>query len=263
MIGHGRCCARRTRELPRMDELRRRLHLEEFALENIWLASGNARRPPAAAFADVPGPFPRVENARPDPPVDDLFRSERSENALRRCGDLDRRQNLSFGEVRERLCGATLDLGHFSSRLRFNWVRLDCQNDLYPSSQPATLCSGSGLTLYTRSRPTRRSATRRASRKTRRCFEIAGLLDRKSAASAPAFAGPARNRSRIARRVGSAMARKTSSEAFARCMICTRMVTYHSKRRPSTTLAQCEACPPLAVPRWRKDAHLTTYICDS
>src|SRR6266446_4634436 len=250
MIGNGRWRSWHTDALPRMNELCRRLHFQEFALQNIWLASGNAGRTPAAAFADVPGPFPRVENARSNPPVDNLIRSERSEYALRRCGDLDRGQNLSFGEVRERLCGASLDLGHFSSRLRFNWVRLDCQNDLYPSSHPATLCSGSGLTLYTRSRPTRRSATRRASRKTRRCFEIAGLLDRKSAASAPAFAGPARKRSRIARRVGSAMARKTSSEALARCMICTLMVTYHSKRRPSTTLAQCEACPPLAVPRW-------------
>src|SRR5713101_41764 len=228
MIGHGRCCARRTRELPRMHELCWRLHLQEFALENIWLASCNAGRTPTAAFADVSGPFPRVENTRPDPPVDNLVRSECSEYALRRCGDLDRGQNLPSGEVRERLCGATLDLCHFSSRLRFSWVRLDCQNDLYPSSQPATLCSGTGLTLYTRSRPTRRSTTRRASRKTRRCFDIAGLLDRKSAASAPAFAGPARNRSRIARRVGSEMARKTSSEAFARCIICTRMVTYHS-----------------------------------
>src|SRR5260221_357677 len=170
-IGHGRWRAWHTHALPCMHELCRRLHFQEFALQNIWLASCNAGRTPAAAFADVPGPFPRVENARPDPPVDDLFRSERSENALRRCGDLDRRQNLSFGEVRERLCGATLDLGHFSSRLRFNWVRLDCQNDLYPSSQPATLCSGRGLTLYPRSRPPRRSATRRASRKTRRWGE--------------------------------------------------------------------------------------------
>src|SRR5262245_53977013 len=39
---------------------------------------------------------------------------------------------------------------------------------------------------------------------------MAGRLDRKSAASAPALAGPARSRSRIARRVGSAMARNTS-----------------------------------------------------
>src|SRR6266849_10134266 len=234
MIGHGRWRPRHADELPRMHELCRRLHFQEFALENIWLASCNTRRTPMAAFADISRPFPCVENARPDPPVDNLFRSKRSEYALRRCSDLDRGQNLTLGEVRERPCGATLDLGHFSSRLRFNWVRLDCQNDRYPSSQPATLCSGRGLTLYTRSRPTRRSATRRASRKTRRCFEIAGLLDRKSAASAPAFAGPARKRSRIARRVGSAMARKTSSEALARCMICTLMVTYHSKRRPST-----------------------------
>src|SRR6266446_7374968 len=104
MIGHGRCCARRTRGVPRMHELRRRLHLQEFALENIWLASCNAGRTPAAAFADVSRPFPRIENAGPDPPVDDLFRSERSEYALRRRGDLDRGQNLTLGEVRERPC---------------------------------------------------------------------------------------------------------------------------------------------------------------
>src|SRR5260370_7414702 len=137
MIGHGRCRPRRTRELPRMHELCRRLHLQEFALENIWLASGNAGRTPAAAFADVSGPFPRVENARPDPPVDNLVRSERSEYALRRGGDLDRGQNLTLGEVRERPCSTTLDPDHFSSRLRFNWLSLDCHNDLYPSTQPA------------------------------------------------------------------------------------------------------------------------------
>src|SRR5882672_11638594 len=109
MIGHGRRRRWHIRALPRMHKLRRRLHIQEFALENIWLASGNAGRTPAAAFADISRPFPRVENARPDPPVDNLFRSERSEYALRRCGDLDRGQNLSFGEVREHLCGATLD----------------------------------------------------------------------------------------------------------------------------------------------------------
>src|SRR5260370_13557201 len=193
MAGHGGCRARPTRELPRMHELCRRLYLQEFALENIWLASCNAGRTPTAAFAAISRPFPRVEDARPNPPVDDLFRSERSKYALRRRGDLDRGQNLTLGEVRERPCGATLDLCHFSSRLRFNWVRLDCQNDLYPSSQPATLCSGSGLTLSTPSRPTRRSATRRASRKTPRCFEIAGLLNRKSAATPPPFPGPRPN----------------------------------------------------------------------
>src|SRR5467141_695915 len=82
MIGHGRWRAWHTHALPCMHELCRRLHFQEFALENIWLASCNAGRTPTAAFADVSGPFPRVENARPDPPVDDLVRSECSEYAL-------------------------------------------------------------------------------------------------------------------------------------------------------------------------------------
>src|SRR5260370_35010941 len=142
MAGHGGCRARPPRELPRMHELYRRLYLQEFALENIWLASGNAGRTPPAAFADISRQFPRVEDARPNPPVDDLFRSERSKYALRRRGDLDRGQNLALGEVRERPCGATLDLYHFSSRLRFNWVRLDVQSYQYHPAQPAALCSG-------------------------------------------------------------------------------------------------------------------------
>src|SRR5713101_4397041 len=120
MIDHGRWRPWHTYELPRMHELCRRPHFQEFALENIWLASCNTRRTPTAPFTDISRPFPGVENAGPDPPVDNLFRSKRSEYALRRCCDFDRGQNLPFGEVRERLCGATLDLGHFSSRLRFN-----------------------------------------------------------------------------------------------------------------------------------------------
>src|SRR5258708_20238561 len=114
MIGHGRCRARPTRELPRMHEHCWRLHLQEFALQNIWLASCNAGRTPAAAFADISRPFPRVENARPDPPVDNLFRSERSEYALGRGGDLDRGQNLTLAQVRDPPCVPPLNPAHFS-----------------------------------------------------------------------------------------------------------------------------------------------------
>src|SRR3954466_7891390 len=53
----------------------------------------------------------------------------------------------------------------------------------------------------------------------RRCLEIAGRLCSKSAASALTARPPAPRRSRIARRVGSAMAPKTSAWARARCMI--------------------------------------------
>src|SRR5260370_7168729 len=114
MIGHGRCRARPTRELPRMHEHCWRLHLQEFALQNIWLASCNAGRIPAAAFADISRPFPRVEDARPNPPVDDLFRSERSKYALRRRGDLDRGQNLTLAQSRTPPCAPTSVLSHFS-----------------------------------------------------------------------------------------------------------------------------------------------------
>src|SRR5437868_6619630 len=81
---------------------------------------------------------------------------------------------------------------------------------------------------------------RRAWRSTRRCLEMAGRLDLKFAAKAPALAGPARNRSRIARRVGSAMARNTSVLAFAGRIIRIQLVTYHGAWRAST--------------RWRRNA---------
>src|SRR5258706_12883638 len=127
MIGYGRGRPWYADALPSMHELCRRLHFEEFALENIWLASGNTRRTPTAPFEAISRPFPRVEYARPGPPVDDLSRRKCSEYALRRCCDLDRGQNLPFSEACERLGGAALDLGRFSSRLRFNSLRLDCQ----------------------------------------------------------------------------------------------------------------------------------------
>src|SRR5262249_46267360 len=120
MIGHGRWRPWHTDALPGVHELCRRPHFEEFALESIWLASCNTGGAPTATFADISCPFPRIEHARPDPPVGNLFRSERSEYPLRRRRNFDRGQNLPFGEVCERLCGATLDLCHFSSRLRFN-----------------------------------------------------------------------------------------------------------------------------------------------
>jgi hypothetical protein len=60
------------------------------------------------------------------------------------------------------------------------------------------------------------SETSRASRSTRKCFEIAGRLCSNAPARLFTGVGPARSPSRIARRVGSAMARKTSAAGWAR-----------------------------------------------
>src|ERR1700731_302685 len=113
--------------MPRMHQLPRRIDLEIFSLHRIGLAARNAGTAPAAAEANVAAPFFRVEHAGIDPPLDDLARSHRLEDAFRRPGDLDGADDRSVDYIGD---GASIrfDLAHFSSRLRFSRCRLACQN---------------------------------------------------------------------------------------------------------------------------------------
>jgi len=86
------------------------------------------------------------------------------------------------------------------------------------ATQLATAASGSGVSQCTRRVPSRRARTRPAARRTCRCLLTAGRLMSKLAASSATGALPARRRSRIARRVGSARAWKTSGRVRVRGM---------------------------------------------
>src|SRR6516225_5152657 len=67
-----------------------------------------------------------------------------------------------------------------------------------------------------RMRPSRRSSTRPASRRTLRCCETAGREISKDSASFIILSSPSERRSSNSRRVGSAMARKTALVAAGR-----------------------------------------------
>src|SRR2546425_631129 len=103
-----------------MDEFGRRGDFEELAFERIRLASGDSRRAPVPALANVAAPLACIEHARIDPPVYDLLRRQSLENALRRRRDLDAGEDLPFHQVSDGTCAARRRTGHFASRLRFN-----------------------------------------------------------------------------------------------------------------------------------------------
>lgn len=93
-----------------------------------------------------------------------------------------------------------------ASTKAFRLLRLVVQNTRYCSIQESTARKGSGLSWYTRCRPSRCSLTRWARRSSRKCLEIAGLETGNALAICPAGWLPRRSKSSTARRVGSAKA---------------------------------------------------------
>src|SRR5665213_1701908 len=96
-IGDGGWLVGSARAPPRVNELARRVDLKILALKGIGLAAGDAGRAPATADADIAGPFGGVKDAGPHPPVDDLPRSQRLEDALRRRCYLDGGEDVGTG----------------------------------------------------------------------------------------------------------------------------------------------------------------------
>ena len=77
-------------------------------------------------------------------PSDHAFPCDADETVLQAAMRAD--LMIPYG-CRNGACGTSAGICHFASRLRFNCRRLDCQNARYPSSQPATLCKGTGSKL--------------------------------------------------------------------------------------------------------------------
>jgi len=124
------CCrgARSPDPMPGVHELSRRIDLEELSFEGEKLSVDLTRSTPTAADTHVTGPLCRAEDAGTDPPVDDLVRGQGSENTLRGSANLHAGQDVALGEVGDRTRPALVGAAHFTSRLRFNRARLDCQN---------------------------------------------------------------------------------------------------------------------------------------
>lgn len=101
-----------------------------------------------------------------------------------------------------------------------------------------------GLARYSRRVPCRRSVTRWASRRTLRCCETADRVTAKCSAISPAGSSVAAMRWRIARRVGSAIARRTMSRSSPagscpispRCMRAAVQRCHRPTCRPSGSL---------------------------
>jgi hypothetical protein len=81
--------------MPSLYQFSWRVDFEEFSLKRIGKAPRNARGTPLPADPNVGGPFPCVEHARIDPPVDDLWRGQGQKDPLWRRSEFDAGDNAS------------------------------------------------------------------------------------------------------------------------------------------------------------------------
>ena len=85
--------------MPREHKLPRHINFQELPLKSEWTPITRADRSPPAAYPYVPSPPGRMEDAGPDPPINDLFCRECAEDTLGRCRDLHTAKDRPLGEV--------------------------------------------------------------------------------------------------------------------------------------------------------------------
>ena len=111
--------------MPCVHELARRIHLEEFTLQLVGVASADAGGSPTAAGAHIACELSRIEDAGAHPPLADLFGDQGLKNALGRRRDLYAGQYQTFGEVGNRTSATVPDVVHQRTRVNSNGTVID------------------------------------------------------------------------------------------------------------------------------------------